>query len=110
MHERSARVLAREISMKLSEAGIPTYPASLRDGFVFMVVGKGEDRVLVWIRTSPITRKAITLSKKIISKYQHKDLIILEFYEQADFNEPEAHIEKVSNVDEAVKCIRKYLF
>ena len=110
MHERSARVLAREISSKLRKEGMPIHPVSLRDGFVVVAVGRGENRMLVWIRTSPITKKSCELAKKIIGKYQHKKSIVLEFYELADLVEPkEMHIEKVGNTDEAIEAIKKHL-
>lgn len=110
VRERSARVLAREISSKLMNEGVPVHPVSLRDGFVVVAVGRGENRVMVWIRTSPITKKSCELAKKIIGKYQHKKSIVLEFYEQADLAEPkEMHIEKVGNTDEAIETIKKHL-
>ena len=111
MYERSARVLAWNIRNKLRELGIPSYPASSRDGFVFIMVEYRDKRLLVWIRTSPITSKALPLAKKIAGKYEKADLFVLEFYEEIDYAEgwKTLDIAKVKAVEEAVEEIRKRL-
>ena len=62
---------------------------SRRDGYVIIKVIEDGKITIVWIRQNPVTRKALELFKKIISKYEHDRLVLLKLYKRADQIRPE---------------------
>ena len=66
----SEKELAVLVRNELKARGIETGEISYRDGFRMFMAEKGRRRVAVWIRTTPITQKAVRLASKILSKYE----------------------------------------
>ena len=103
------RVLEKEIRDKLEALGIRTGGVSRRDGFVMFIAEKGDKRVFVWLRKTPITEKAISRATKTISKYTIDAVVTISFYEDADYTKipSELNLTKVRSIDEAVTTIKK---
>ncbi|MEX0569064.1 MAG: hypothetical protein Q6363_007910 [Candidatus Njordarchaeota archaeon] len=58
---------------------------SKRDGFVMIKITNNNKEIIVWIRQTPITHKAMILAEKIVSKYHSDEKILLKLYEYADY-------------------------
>ena len=108
---RSARILEKNIRDKLEELGFETSTVSMRDGFTMFMVEKGQKRLLVWIRCSPITEKAINLYKKITGKYVVSGYLTLKFYEPSDYIPLPGQLNaiKVNSIEDALKKILEVL-
>ncbi|NPA99090.1 MAG: hypothetical protein GXO43_06905 [Crenarchaeota archaeon] len=58
---------------------------SRRDGQVIIKIVRDNRNIIVWIRQRPITRKALSLFKKIIAKHEYDELVLLKLYDSADY-------------------------
>ncbi len=58
---------------------------SRRDGFVIIKIAENDKTVIIWIRQKPITREALRLFNKIISKHSYDKLVLLKLYGEADY-------------------------
>ena len=105
LYERSARVLGTRIKLELERLGFKVYPVSTRDGFYMLMVERSQKRLLVWIRTSPITERALRLFERMASKYVKDAVLVLKFYERADYVPTQLSSRRVSSGEEAVGCI-----
>jgi len=111
LEDRSVREVMYMIREKLEERGYRTYDISYRDGFTIFMVEAGDKRVIVWVRKSPLTSKALELFKKIVGKYEYDKVMILRTEKTADLiklpEELKPHI--VTKADEALRCIEDML-
>ena len=58
---------------------------SRRDGHVIIKVREGDATVIIWVRQSPITEKALNLFKRMISKHSYDKLVLVKLYDRADY-------------------------
>jgi len=72
------------IAQALREAGYKVAPVSTKKGFYMVVVEDGE-RILLWIRSSPINKKSLEFAKIVVSKYVIDKCIILKTKPRADY-------------------------
>jgi len=103
--------LEYKIRNKLKELGYETGTVSMRDGFTMFMVEKGQKRLLVWVRCSPITEKAINLYKKITGKYVASGYLTLRFYESTDYVPlpDQLNAVKVNTIEEALEKILDFM-
>lgn len=61
-----------------------------KDGFVLLYKKICDDdckKVLIWIRKSPITEKAVDYMKRVLSRVAHDEVWLLKLYVEPDFTE-----------------------
>ena len=57
---------------------------SKRDGLVTVKINDNGQTVIIWIRQTPITDKALNAFKKLIAKHKYDKLVLLKLYDSAD--------------------------
>ena len=57
---------------------------SKRDGLVAVKINDNGQTVIIWIRQTPITDKALNAFKKLIAKHKYDKLVLLKLYDAAD--------------------------
>ena len=84
--------MSREKGISKAEAKareiLSRYPGrfvSRRDGHIIVKIVKDNKSAIIWIRQSPITREALSLFKKIISRHEYDGLFLIRLYEEADY-------------------------
>jgi len=60
-------------------------PSLARDGFVIVKLEKDSETWLIWIRTSPITDRALRLFKRITERHKYDRLVLLKEDARADY-------------------------
>jgi len=59
--------------------------ASRRDGLVLVKLNVGGRTVMVWVRGSPITEKALRLYDKMVSKHDFDEAMLFKLRREADY-------------------------
>ena len=77
---RTALSIAEELIDKYNGEWV-----SKRDGFVMVKISKDGEEMIVWIRQTPITSRALKLAKKIAGRYSVDKKILLKLYDYADY-------------------------
>lgn len=107
MHiSRSVRRLDYNIRKIIEEkTGYKTLQLSERDGFTIFTV-ENTKRIIVWVRSSPITRKALVLFNKIIANYEYDDIIVFRTNKKPDYMKTPKEYRIVYSVEELLKTIQ----
>jgi len=102
------KVVEAEVRSRLEELGLKTFDVCRRDGLTIFAVEDEKKRLLVWIRSAPITSIALSMFEKKISKYQHDGVLIVRLTTapEAEYVKNVKHrIIYTVKVDEIVKTI-----
>jgi len=83
MSERG-RSLEEQIAEKLLERFVGFF-VSRRDGLVLVKIKVKDKTVLVWIRASPITEKALRLYNRVASKHHFDEAWLFKLKREADY-------------------------
>ncbi len=59
--------------------------ASRRDGLVLVKLDVGGRTVMVWVRGSPITERALRLYDKVVSRHHFDEAVLLKLRREADY-------------------------
>ncbi len=75
--------MEREIARKIIEKYNGEW-VSKRDGFVMVRIVREGEEIIIWVRQTPITERALELAKKMCGKYSHDKKILLKLHRYAD--------------------------
>jgi len=81
---KPVREIMAKVRGELEMQGVRTGTMSLRDGFTMFMAEKGDKRVAVWLRSAPITPKAMEIFNKMISKYTIDGVLIFRLDERPE--------------------------
>ncbi len=60
------------------------FVVSRRDGFVVVKLEVGGETWLVWVRSGPVTRRALELFERMVSAHEYDRLVLLKASDVAD--------------------------
>ena len=83
---------AEKIVGMLEDSGMQVESISMRKGQVMLLVERGDERVVLWVRKNPVSQRSLEAVETILSKYFYTSRILVKTTGRADYTSPKGWI------------------